>query len=71
MGLILVSGHNRQDFTKLLLLNTTCMVEHVTDTQLLKKFHFFVEVKGSVLFSEEPNAAISCESVPQLHTLLL
>jgi hypothetical protein len=44
---------------------------NVTVTELLKKFHFFVEVEGAVLFSEELNAAVSCESVPQLRSLLL
>jgi hypothetical protein len=57
IGLILVSGHNCQNFTKSSLLITACLVEHgtLTVTHLLKKFHFFVEVEGSVLFSEDLN----------------
>jgi len=56
IGLILVSGHNCQDLQSSLLI-TACLVEHGTlaVTQLLKKFHFFVEVEGSVLFSECPD----------------
>jgi len=74
MGLILVSGHNCQDFTKSSLLVTACLVEHGTWQSLScsrNSIFFFIEVEGSFLFSEEPNTAISCESFLQLHTLLL